>query len=1040
MAKKSRTEVFESLIADVDKLPNDMPQDFKYRKRGKDSANEAESGRAPVKMQPTTQSKVESKVQNVVNHMMETNNRFQTTQNTIIQQQTEINKDQLQQDRAQTSLLQTQQRTMSEMNETMSKLYLMMKQQNEKLSPKYQQRAANDSTIAANDPDAGKTKDDSAFDGLAGLLGGAIDMIGRRRRGGNRPNRQERADKRMRDRMGNRSGRTGSSGPTAFSAASMLERLKNGGSAAASKARSVGGAIVDGFRNVKGNRFTKIGGAILAGSAATWGGAELLKGSFGSVSEKYESGGRGVGTVSTGNGDHGGVSYGKHQLSSKSGTMGKFLQSEQGKKFAPYFEGLTPGSAAFNQVYSQVAKEREEEFALAQSSFIQETHYDPAMRKLQKNGIDFSERSRALNELVFSTATQYGAGGAPSKIMRALEGMDVNSMTDEQIITAIQDNKSANVGTDFRSSSYETQQSVAARAQREKADLLAMLKAEQDEKAGMESGEVERLRTAAKENEEGTVDESVATQSLEGEDVTVTQQAPVGVLPMAPEGGTIDPTTGAVSAGILTGAIAATAERMGEKKGESLAARRSPAKAVAVDPSAIRGREALAAESSILSTAEKGATKGGLVKGAFKGAVKGVPIVGPAVTALDVASTMSDDSLSEKEKERALAGIGMGAMVSAGATAGAAVGAGFFGLGAIPGALLGAGAGVIGYYAGQYLGETGYDIYDSATSEDEDTVIPDTPSAFVAPDSPVGIFPMANSVAPQPLIATSNNNEPSTAVTQKMTNSVDLNKITHAAPTAKTPSVAPAIAAPAIAAPAIAAPEIAAPEIAAPEIADTHTVNSPKSIDLALGKTTLMVVPIPMPAKVDTGKKESEVAQTPARKEPETTAPSVTDKVVDIGAKTVKAAVGTVEKAPAYADEHMNSMANAMVSSANAVTNAVSSSASNLVGSVEPVRPNIQITPPPKQTAAAWSALPKATPQRVEAVSASHDTPMKREAFTSVQPVNVENNVQPAPASTAQPRIQSNGISEGNSIRPELKDVPPMIADFGIVFLNAGII
>ena len=1020
MAKKSRTEVFESLIADVDKLPNDMPQDFKYRKRGKDTSNEAESGRAPVKMQPTTQSKVEGKIQNVVNHMMETNNRFQTTQNTIIQQQTEINKDQLQQDRAQTSLLQTQQRTMSEMNETMSKLYLMMKQQNEKLSPKYQQRAANDSTMAANDPDAGQTKDDSAFDGLAGLLGGAIDLIGgRRRRGGNKPNRQERADKRMRDRMGNRSGRAGGSGPTAFSAATMLERLKNGGSAAVSKARSVGGAIVDGFKNVKGNRFTKIGGAILAGSAATWGGAELLKGSFGSVSEKYESGGRGVGTVSTGKGDHGGVSYGKHQLSSKSGTMGKFLQSEQGKKFAPYFEGLTPGSAAFNQVYSQVAKEREEEFALAQSSFIQETHYDPAMRKLQKNGIDFSERSRALNELVFSTATQYGAGGAPSKIMRALEGMDVNSMTDEQIITAIQDNKSANVGTDFRSSSYETQQSVAARAQREKADLLAMLKAEQDEKAGMESGEVERLRTAANENEEGTVDETVATQSLEGEDVTVTQQAPVGVLPMAPEGGTIDPTTGAVSAGILTGAIAATAERMGEKKGESLAARRSPAKAVAVDPSAIRGREALAAESSVLSTAERGTTKG-LVKGTLKGAVKGVPIVGPAVTALDVASTMSDDSLSEKEKERALAGIGMGAMVSAGATAGAAVGAGFFGLGAIPGALLGAGAGVIGYYGGQYLGETGYDIYDSATSEDEDTVIPDTPSAFVAPDSPVGIFPMANSVAPQPLIATSNNNEPSTAVTQKMTNSVDLNKITHAAPTAKTPSVAT--------------------EIAATEIAATHTVNSPKSIDLASGKTTLMVVPIPMPAKVDTGKKESEVAQTPDRKEPETTAPSVTDKVVDIGAKTVKAAVGTVEKAPAYADEQMNSMANAMVSSANAVTNAVSSSASNLVGSVEPVRPNIQITPPPKQTAAAWSALPKATPQRVEAVSASHDTPMKREAFTSVQPVNVENNVQPAPASTAQPRIKSNGISEGNSIRPELKDVPPMIADFGIVFLNAGII
>ena len=1012
MAKKSRTEVFESLIADVDKLPNDMPQDFKYRKRGKDTSNEAESGRAPVKMQPTTQSKVEGKIQNVVNHMMETNNRFQTTQNTIIQQQTEINKDQLQQDRAQTSLLQTQQRTMSEMNETMSKLYLMMKHQNEKLSPKYQQRAANDSPMAANDPDAGQTKDDSAFDGLAGLLGGAIDLIGgRRRRGGNRPNRQERADKRMRDRMGNRSGRTGGSGPTAFSAASMLERLKNGGSAAVSKARSVGGAIVDGFKNVKGNRFTKIGGAILAGSAATWGGAELLKGSFGSVSEKYESGGRGVGTVSTGNGDHGGVSYGKHQLSSKSGTMGKFLQSEQGKKFAPYFEGLTPGSAAFNKVYNQVAKEREEEFALAQSSFIQETHYDPAMRKLQRNGIDFSERSRALNELVFSTATQYGAGGAPSKIMRALEGMDVNSMTDEQIITAIQDNKSANVGTDFRSSSYETQQSVAARAQREKADLLAMLKAEQDEKAGMESGEVERLRTTAKENEEGTVDESVATQSLEGEDVTVTQQAPVGVLPMSPEGGTIDPSTGAVVGGsLLAGAAAMTAERVVSRR------------TAVVDPSSIKGKEALPTkaanvleEASSVRAAEKGTEKG-----LARGATKGIPIVGPVLTAADAAMIMTDDTLTEKEKAREGAGLvggtaGAIAGGKAGAAGGAAIGAGigafFFGAGAVPGAAIGGaiggiGGSIAGYMGGEYLGEAAFDKGDELLSSDSKPE--DKP--FVAPSSPVGIFPMANSVSEAP----SESKAPASPIVNAAKQAIPKN-ITPANPVSS---------------------EANADNLVATQLKQ----EGPQQIDLAPGKTTLMVVPIQMPAKVDTGKKESEVAQTPARKEPETTAPSVTDKVVDIGAKTVKAAVGTVEKAPAYAAEQMNSMTNAMVSSANAVTNAVSSSSSNLVGSVEPVRPNIQITPPPKQTAAAWSALPKATPQRVEAVSASHDTPMKREAFTSVQPVNVENNVQPAPASTAQPRIKSNGISEGNSIRPELKDVPPMIADFGIVFLNAGII
>lgn len=1007
MAKKSRTEVFESLIADVDKLPNDMPQDFKYRKRGKDAGNDAESGRAPVKMQPTTQSKVEGKVQNVVNHMMETNNRFQTTQNTVIQQQTEINKDQLQQDRAQTSLLQSQQRTMSDMNETMGKLYLMLKQQNDKLTPKYQEKAANDAPMAAND-NLGQPKDSSAFDGLGSLLGSAFDMLGgRRRRGANKPKRQERADKRVRERAGR--GGNGLGRPS--TAGSIYDKLKGMSVPGMSRARSVGGAIVDGFKNVKGNRFAKIGGAILAGGAAAWGGAELLKGGFGSVSEKYESGGRGVGTVSTGNGDHGGVSYGKHQLSSKSGTMGAFLRSEQGQKFAPYFDGLTPGSAAFNQVYNQIAKEREEEFSLAQSSFIQETHYDPAMRKLQKNGIDFENRSRALNELVFSTSTQYGAGGAPSKIMRALEGMDVNNMTDEQIITAIQDNKSANVGTDFRSSSSDVQQSVADRAQREKADLLAMLKAEQEEKAGVESGDVERLRAAAAETEAGTTDESVAEQTLDPSEIAVAQQAPIGVLPMSPEGGSFDPSTGVVVGGsLLAGAAAMTAERVASRR------------TAVVDPSAIKGKEALPAKAAdaLDDAASVRAAEKGAAKGATRGMVKGVPIVGSVLTAADAAMIMTDDTLTGKEKAREGAGLvggtaGAIAGGKAGAAGGAAVGAGigsfFFGAGAVPGAAIGGviggiGGSIAGYMGGEALGEAAFDKGDELLSSDSKPQ-----EAFVAPDSPVGIFPMASAV-PESSLAASGDKPASPIVT--------------AAKAAVPKDVKPAEPIPT---------ESQSNELAATQLRQ----DGPQQVDLPVGKTTLMVVPIQIPAKVDTDVPKSDVAATPVKTEP--AAPSAASNVVDIGARAVNTAVGAVEKAPAFAAQYMSDATNAMVSSANAVTHSINNTANNLVGSAQQsVAPNIQVTPSPKQTTAAWSGVASATPQHVEKVAATHETPMAREAFTSVQNVNVDNNVQEPPANMQQPRMKANGIAEGNSVRPELKDVPPMIADFGIVFLNAGII
>jgi len=49
---------------------------------------------------------------------------------------------------------------------------------------------------------------------------------------------------------------------------------------------------------------------------------------LGALSAEFESGGRGPGTVSSGKGDPGGVSYGIYQLSSKAGTVAGFLSGE----------------------------------------------------------------------------------------------------------------------------------------------------------------------------------------------------------------------------------------------------------------------------------------------------------------------------------------------------------------------------------------------------------------------------------------------------------------------------------------------------------------------------------------------------------------------------------------------------------------------------------------------------------------------------------------------------------------------------------------
>lgn len=191
----------------------------------------------------------------------------------------------------------------------------------------------------------------------------------------------------------------------------------------------------------------------------------------GIVSEKYESGGRGVATVSTGKGDAGGVSYGKHQLSSKSGTMAAFLNSKFGSAYKARFGATKPGNKDFSAIYSAIAKERPLEFATNQFLYIAATHYDPQVAKLKANGIDVANRNVAVQECVFSVSVQYGPN--TSLIVNALKTNFKG--TDAEFISKVQEYRKNTVGVYFKSSSKKTQQSVADRAVDEQNDLLKLL-------------------------------------------------------------------------------------------------------------------------------------------------------------------------------------------------------------------------------------------------------------------------------------------------------------------------------------------------------------------------------------------------------------------------------------------------------------------------------------------------------------------------------------------------------------------------------------
>lgn len=606
--------------------------------------------------------------------------------------------------RTQTHILQNQTQTLRQIQGTMADIRELLDKQANKQSPKYQ-----DFSNAANAPDiVGGVKEDGAISKMGGLLGdllgggGLTDFLRRDRGKRNRKEREKagrekgtrepRANRQtsgldrlkdmMRGRLGGVAGAVGAAG--AVGSGAWGEKIRAGLGAA----RSAGGGILDGARDamrggggVRG-KLARGAAALGAGALAYFGTKEALDG-LGSVSEHFESGGRGVGTVSSGAGDAGGVSYGKHQLASANGSMAKFLRSDEGAQFAPQFAGLQPGSAAFNQKYKEVVANNGEAFDQAQSNYIGRTHYAPQAAKVSEaTGVDMSKRGKAVQEMLFSTGVQYGPGS--SVVVNALKGKDVNSMSDADIVDTVQNYKADTVGQYFRSSSANVQQSVANRAAKEKQALLTL-----------NDTDIKARATGAPQ----------APQALSGT-VGATANDIAGIEPELPVADVDDPVLAPVSTptgGDVTGVAA-----LGGGAAAVTGAKLLMAKPTAVTPPPVpvaAAGEAL--EKGAAGAVEKGAAKGA-AKGLGRGVARAVPGINVALTGLDVYDIATDDTKTDTEKNRAYSGVAGGfAGGAAGAAAGAAIGSVVPVVGTAIGGIAG---GMYGYYKGSEVGEGAYDV------------------------------------------------------------------------------------------------------------------------------------------------------------------------------------------------------------------------------------------------------------------------------------------------------------------------------------------
>ena len=161
---------------------------------------------------------------------------------------------------------------------------------------------------------------------------------------------------------------------------------------------------------------------------------------LGKLSERYETGGRGPGVVSTGAGDAGGASYGSYQMTSKpgGGTVARFV-AQPDFPFRSKFAGLTPGAAQFSAVWKQLAQTNRDEFQNAQHDYIKRTHFDPLVNKvMNENGVNILTRSNALQDVIWSTAVQHGPGtNVPSVALANIRTRPGDASFDSDFIKAI---------------------------------------------------------------------------------------------------------------------------------------------------------------------------------------------------------------------------------------------------------------------------------------------------------------------------------------------------------------------------------------------------------------------------------------------------------------------------------------------------------------------------------------------------------------------------------------------------------------------------
>ena len=223
---------------------------------------------------------------------------------------------------------------------------------------------------------------------------------------------------------------------------------------------------------------------------------------LGILSKKYEAPG-GVGTVSTGVGDPGGVSYGSWQLSTNAGTLGAYLKDTP--DYAKFFGNARPGTPEFTQRWKEIAKADPKGFEKSQHDFLYKKNFKGVLDYATSKGIDTS--SKTIQNVLWSQAIQHGLKGNKTIINNALK--DVDPKNNEEVIKAIYQSRSSYVSglkMDGR-----TKASCIRRYKNEGSDALAMLANEKSGKPQVKTDDKTSTSSSSETNESTETKAQVST-------------------------------------------------------------------------------------------------------------------------------------------------------------------------------------------------------------------------------------------------------------------------------------------------------------------------------------------------------------------------------------------------------------------------------------------------------------------------------------------------------------------------------------------------